>query len=112
MDARVNFSQPVPDVEPHERRPLVRQATGAPGENAEPPFLQVRRRRAGGVVVRGGPHGRDPPALDGDPPKDFGHPRGLAEDPVRPGCYSNFGKGACAITASGARRRRRRWTTT
>ena len=32
MDARVNFSQPVPDVEPHERRPLVRQATGAPGE--------------------------------------------------------------------------------
>ena len=28
MDGRVNFSQPVPDVEPHERRPLVRQATG------------------------------------------------------------------------------------
>ena len=27
------------------------------------------------------------------PPVDFGHPRGLAEDPVRPGCYSNFGKG-------------------
>ena len=27
------------------------------------------------------------------PPADFGHPRGFAEDPVREGCYSNFGKG-------------------
>ena len=51
---------------------------GAPGDGrarrAEPPFLQVRRRRAGGVVVRGGPHGRDPPALDGDPPQGLRAP--------------------------------------
>ena len=111
MDGRVNFSQPVPDVEPHERRPLVRQATGAPGE----PNRHSSKYAVGGLEESSYEvdHTDDiPQRSKATPPKDFGHPRGLAEDPVRPGCYSNFGKGACATTASGARRRRRRWTTT
>lgn len=106
MDARVNFSQPVPDVEPHERRPLVRQATDAPGQ---PSSNRHSSKYAVGGLEESSyevDHSDNiPKRSKATPPKDFGHPRGLAEDPVRPGCYSNFGKG-------GVRHYRKRGSTT
>ena len=91
---------------------------GAPGDGrargrtrAEPPFLQVRRRRAGGVVVRGGPHGRHPPALDGDPQglRAPARPRG---GPRAAGVLLQLRQRGCAPCRKRGAARRRRWTTT
>jgi hypothetical protein len=111
MDARVNFSQPDPDVAPHERRPILRAATGAAPPGVKPGLGSSKHSMKYAVA------GMEESSFDVDksddipqrsnatPPKNFGHPRGLAEDPVRPGCYSNFGKG-------GVRHYRKRGATT
>ena len=113
MDARVNFSQPVPDVEPQSAAPW-RARRRAPGgrTRAEPPLLQVRRRRAGGVVVRGGPHGRHPPALDGDPPQGLRAPARPRGGPRAAGVLLQLRQRGRAPLPQARRGGRRRWTTT
>ena len=98
MDARVHFSQPNPEVELHDHRPILRQATGQDG----PGQRGISRGNHGMKYAAAGMEATSyevdnsnaiPQRSKATPPEDFGHPRGLAEDPVRPGCYSNFGKG-------------------
>lgn len=79
------MSQPDPDVAPHERRPIQRGMSNAHSSK---------------YAVNGVESNYDvdktediPQRSKAKPPADFGHPRGFAEDPVREGCYSNFGKG-------------------
>ena len=79
------MSQPDPDVAPHERRPIQRGVSNAHSSK---------------YAVNGVESNYDvdktediPQRSKAKPPADFGHPRGFAEDPVREGCYSNFGKG-------------------
>ena len=92
-DAHVNFSQPDPDVAPHERRPIL-QAAGGPGGTGSSKHAS-KYAMAGMEETSFDVDSRDkgPQRSSAAAPAGFGHPRGLAEDPVRPGCYSNFGKG-------------------
>lgn len=95
-DAHVNFSQPDPDVAPHERRPIL-QAAGGPGGTGSSKHAS-KYAMAGMEETSFDVDSRDkgPQRSSAAAPAGFGHPRGLAEDPVRPGCYSNFGKGGRA----------------
>ena len=79
------MSKPDEDVSAHERRPIQRGAT----------FNSSKYAVAGVDSNYDVDMSADIPYRSRKtlPPVDFGHPRGLAEDPVRDGCYSNFGKG-------------------
>jgi len=69
------------------RRAARAKAAGAPGDGRarragqQSPLHEVRRRRLGGVVVRGGPLGRHPQTLEGDPPQGLRAPARLGGGP-------------------------------
>ena len=100
MDARVSFIQPGPETAPHERRHGLHAAAGRMGglDGVGKPAIASKYAVKGGMDATSydvdfDGQGVVPQRSKTVPPVDFGHPRGLAEDPVRPGCYSNFGKG-------------------
>ena len=72
-------------------------ASSSPGARSASPGAPGSAPSSGGGAKHGGNNydvSMEPPRRGhSTPPSGFGHPRGFAEEPIRPGTLSNFGRG-------------------